>query len=73
MALARELFDVITPEDPRAPDWPELADVAIVRTGHVSEAEVRRAKKLKIVTRNGWVISSTRGGKEGKLTWVGVV
>ena len=51
--LAFQHFDVITPADPRAGAWPELADVAILRTGLISEDEIRRCTKLKIITRNG--------------------
>lgn len=79
-ALADELFDVITPEDPRAPIWPDLAVGAIVRcvlperrrraeenqadpliicsTGEVTEEEIKRAKYLQIITRNGELLPS---------------
>ncbi|GAA5916818.1 hypothetical protein JCM5296_006101 [Sporobolomyces johnsonii] len=51
--LASSLFDVITPEDPRADEWWEHADASVVRTGNITEEDVRRAKKLRIVARNG--------------------
>lgn len=81
--LADELFDVITPEDPRAAIWPDLAVGAIVRcvlqqrrrraegikltrsltcsTGQVTEEEIKRAKYLQIITRNGALLTIGAG------------
>ncbi|KAM0749245.1 hypothetical protein T439DRAFT_315477 [Meredithblackwellia eburnea MCA 4105] len=53
ITLAHQLFDVITPSDPRFDQWPRLADVAIVRTGEITRDEMSRCERLKIVTRNG--------------------
>ena len=51
--LAIELFDVITPDDPRAENWWEYAEGSVVRTGGISESELEKAHKLKIISRNG--------------------
>ncbi|KAI0031225.1 D-isomer specific 2-hydroxyacid dehydrogenase [Vararia minispora EC-137] len=51
--LANELFDVITPEDPRAANWWVYADGSVVRTGGISVEEAEKAHRLKIVSRNG--------------------
>ncbi|KAK4703394.1 hypothetical protein P7C70_g2817, partial [Phenoliferia sp. Uapishka_3] len=56
--LAHSHFDVITPADPRAPIWPDLADVVILRTGRVTVEELRRCKRLKVITRNGVGVDS---------------
>ncbi|KAI5475008.1 hypothetical protein MNV49_002100 [Pseudohyphozyma bogoriensis] len=52
-AYADSVFDVLTPQDPRANDWPDLCVAAVVRTGKLTEDELRRADKLRIITRNG--------------------
>ncbi|GAA5950196.1 hypothetical protein JCM21900_003503 [Sporobolomyces salmonicolor] len=51
--LATSLFDVITHEDPRANEWWDHADASVVRTGSITEEDLHRAKKLRIVARNG--------------------
>jgi hypothetical protein len=51
--LAHELFDVITPPDPRAANWWEYAEGSVVRTGGISTAEADKAHKLRIIARNG--------------------
>ncbi|GAA6009690.1 hypothetical protein JCM10207_004156 [Rhodosporidiobolus poonsookiae] len=51
--LANQLFDVIDDADPRYGNWWEYADCAVLRTGRITDAEARKAKKLKIIARNG--------------------
>lgn len=52
-ALAAELFDVITPEDARASQWQEWAEGVVIKGGFVTADDVAKAKRLKIVSRNG--------------------
>ncbi|GAA5831965.1 hypothetical protein JCM11251_002766 [Rhodosporidiobolus azoricus] len=51
--LADKLFDVIDDKDPRYGDWWEYADCAVLRIGKITDEECRKAKKLKIIARNG--------------------
>ncbi|KZV66817.1 hypothetical protein PENSPDRAFT_755426 [Peniophora sp. CONT] len=51
--LAVGLFDVISPQDPRASNWWEYAEGSVVRTGGISVEDAEKAHKLKIISRNG--------------------
>ncbi|GAA5868338.1 hypothetical protein JCM8547_002158 [Rhodosporidiobolus lusitaniae] len=51
--LANSLFDVIDDKDPRYSTWYEYADAAVLRIGRITDEEARKAKKLRIIARNG--------------------
>ena len=55
LKLAQEKFDVITGwlDDPRSAYWWDLAQASLVRTGRITEEELKKATKLKIIARNG--------------------
>lgn len=79
MAYALQVFDVITPQDARANDWPELCVASIVRTGRITREEAERAGragKVKIFARNGALpptASSLVGtDKELSVCYIGV-
>jgi hypothetical protein len=58
--LAGKLFDVIDDQDPRFSNWYDYADAAVLRIGRITPEEARKAKKLKIIARNGCVVSFHR-------------
>jgi hypothetical protein len=51
--LADSLFDVIDQNDERYETWFDYADAAVLRIGRITAEEARKAKKLKIIARNG--------------------
>ncbi|GAA6059223.1 hypothetical protein JCM10212_006616 [Sporobolomyces blumeae] len=53
LALAHEHFDVVTPDDSRGPTWYEHAVASVVSAGRLKQADVAKAHKLKVITRNG--------------------
>ncbi|GAA6040854.1 hypothetical protein JCM8097_007749 [Rhodosporidiobolus ruineniae] len=51
--VADQLFDVIDDQDERFATWTEYADAAVLRIGKITPEEAHRAKKLRIIARNG--------------------
>jgi len=53
LKVAEEYFEILDWSDSRASEWYEYADASVVTVGRLSKEDVERAKRLKIVTRNG--------------------
>lgn len=45
--------EIVRWDDPRVKDWPEEADALMVRGSKIREADLARAKKLKIISKQG--------------------
>jgi D-3-phosphoglycerate dehydrogenase len=45
--------EIVRWDDPRVKNWPEEADAVMVRGTKIREADLARAKKLKIISKQG--------------------
>jgi len=53
VAYAAKHFDTVRWDDPRAKHWPDEADALMVRMTPVRAADIARAKKLRIISKQG--------------------
>jgi D-3-phosphoglycerate dehydrogenase len=55
--------EIVRWDDPRVKNWPEEADAVMVRGTKIREADLARAKKLKIISSRAWATTTSTSSR----------